>query len=1088
MLFSSVTGWMKQSRHSTRSRASRPRRRVRPQLEALEDRLAPAIFTVINTQEIGPGSLYAAIQQSNGTPGAINEIDFNIPGAGAVHTIHMVNNMLLSITQAVKINGFTQPGAAPATQNSPAKPLIVLDGSAFVGQSYGLDIQSPNCVIQGLVINGFFSAGIVVEAGGTATITGNYIGTDATGTYALGNGGTGIILGSGGNTIGGLTPAQRNVISGNGYDGIYINGASATGNLIQGNYVGTDALGTSSLGNTNFGIEVQNAANTVIGGAVSGAGNVISGNHKDGIHIAGASATAATIQGNYIGTDKGGFMELGNTGNGIFITQAANALIGGASQGQGNVISGNHQEGIWFNQTTAATIQGNRIGTDYTGTVNLGNTGDGIALQDTSNSLIGGTSPGQGNVISANHGAGVSINGAAATGNQVQGNLIGTDKTAYHSVGNEYGVEISAGGSNNQIGGTAAGARNVISGNAYDGVYLTGAGGSNTVQGNLIGTDITGEHALGNGSDGVDIRSKGNLIGGTAPGAGNVISGQTARYGVEIGNDPNAVMNTIQGNKIGTDLSGTLALGNFGGLSIQGSNNQIGGTDPGAGNLISGNSGDGVRIYSTGIVVEGNLIGTDASGTKALGNGYVGIEVESGATNEQIGGTTAGAGNVIANSASSGGVDLVGSATVLGNSIFDNFNGITPVVANQPQGARNFPVLLAATATGAGTTITGTLNSTPNHTFRIEFFSNTSTDKASVAEGQTFLGWVNAMTDGNGNANFSYATGVLATGSLVTATATDTAGNTTSDFSAAVPTGLPPSITSVGKATFFQGRSNSFTFTATGKGTPALTESGALPAGVSFQDNGNGTATLTGKPTVTGSFTFTITAVNGIGSNATQTFRLVVLPPEAAFVLALYQDELGRTGDLSNPHDAGFWVTALTNKSVTQSQVASAIEHSPEARGHLVSGWYQTYLGRPAQTGELQFWVNQLLQGQSEEQVQSGILGSAEFFNHAQTLITSGTPEARYVQALYKLLLNRTGSAAELAGWNNVLQAQGRQGVALGFLQSAEDRKDVIQGYYGTLLHRTPSAVELNNWVMSSLDFASIRLGFESSLEFFTNG
>src|SRR5262249_7156201 len=154
---------------------------------------------------------------------------------------------------------------------------------------------------------------------GSATITGNYIGTDATGAYALANGGSGIVLASGGNTVGGLTPAQQNVISGNGDYGIYIVSGSSTGNVIQGNYIGADAKGTSSLRNPLDGIHVQDAANTLIGGAVSGAGNVISGNHQDGIHIQGATATGATIQGNYIGTDKIGFTELGNTGNGIYI-------------------------------------------------------------------------------------------------------------------------------------------------------------------------------------------------------------------------------------------------------------------------------------------------------------------------------------------------------------------------------------------------------------------------------------------------------------------------------------------------------------------------------------------------------------------------------------------------------------------------------------------------------------------------------------------------------------------------------------------------------------------------------------------------
>src|SRR5262249_30194433 len=152
--------------------------------------------------------------------------------------------------------------------------------------------------------------------------------------------------------------------------------------------------------------------------------------------------------------------------------------------------------------------------------------------------------------------------------------------------------------------------------------------------------------------------------------------------------------------------------------------------------------------------------------------------------------------------------------------------------------------------------------------------------------------------------------------------------------------------------------------------------------------------------------------------------------PQQQFVGALYLDELGRAGNVSDVNDAGAWVIALSNNTLTQAQVATDIVHSPEARTHLVNGWYQTYLGRSPQSGEEQGWVTLLLQGQTEEHVVSDILGTQEFFNHAQTLVVSGAPQVRFVQALYQLLLKRTGSSSEVAAWVNALPQLGQQGVA----------------------------------------------------------
>jgi hypothetical protein len=127
------------------------------------------------------------------------------------------------------------------------------------------------------------------------------------------------------------------------------------------------------------------------------------------------------------------------------------------------------------------------------------------------------------------------------------------------------------------------------------------------------------------------------------------------------------------------------------------------------------------------------------------------------------------------------------------------------------------------------------------------------------------------------------------------------------------------------------------------------------------------------------------------------------------------------------------------------------------------------------------------MQGAPEEQVQSAILGSQEFFNRANLLENSSKAGNSYVAALYSILLHRGAAALEINGWSGSLTPANRSLVALGFLQSGEYRSDVVIGFYSALLHRNspPSAGEVANWVGSPLDISAIRIGFESSLEFF---
>jgi CSLREA domain-containing protein len=249
-------------------------------------------------------TLRAAIEQANSTAGA-DTINFAIPGSG-VKTISP-NPGLPEITEAVSIDGYSQPGARPnqkAVGNDAVLKIVLSGASAPYGS--GLRIGASNSTVKGLVVNRWGDTGILVSGSGSTgnRVAGNYIGADAWGTRDLGNGDDGVTIYSApDNIIGGTTPAERNVISGNGRNGVYIEGADATGNKIMGNYVGTDKNGTAPLGNFSPGILINGPSNNTIGGTLAGAGNVISANGStsyEGVAIYGDGATGNRILSNSI--------------------------------------------------------------------------------------------------------------------------------------------------------------------------------------------------------------------------------------------------------------------------------------------------------------------------------------------------------------------------------------------------------------------------------------------------------------------------------------------------------------------------------------------------------------------------------------------------------------------------------------------------------------------------------------------------------------------------------------------------------------------------------------------------------------------
>jgi hypothetical protein len=393
------------------------------------------------------------------------------------------------------------------------------------------------------------------------------------------------------------------------------------------------------------------------------------------------------------------------------------------------------------------------------------------------NNAVGGSGPGEGNVISGNR-HGVEIRGDGTDHNSVKGNFIGTNAAGDTAVGNHFGVMISGDAQNNTIGGSTEAERNVISGNLSDGVRITGDGTDhNSIEGNYIGTNAAGDAALPNTS-GVWIwyGSRNNTIGGSTEAERNVISGN-ARSGVDIsGNGTDG--NVVKGNYIGTDASGTDPIPNDrAGMLIWGGaqNNTIGGSTEAERNVISGNNEFGVEIEGDGTDhnrVEGNYIGINAAGDAPIPNGQHGVFIGDGAQSNTIGGTAAGKGNTIAfNNQAGVGVD---GPDTSGNTIRGNFihsNGDKGIESHMGGNEALPPPLITGFGSVMGTACLACV---------IDIYSDDE-DEGRVYEGST-------TANDDGNWTFSGTP----EGPNVTATATDSDGNT-SEFSEplAVPEPTP---------------------------------------------------------------------------------------------------------------------------------------------------------------------------------------------------------------------------------------------------------------------------------------------------------
>jgi CSLREA domain-containing protein len=657
------------SRGSARLRRSRAAAlsESRYRVESLEPRVLLNSYVVTNVNNSGAGSLRQAIFDANANAG-FDSIDFNIPGAG-VQTIRPTF-FLPVITGPVAIDGSTQPGFAPG------QPLIEINGS-LAGTCSGLEFQVGGNLVQGLVVNGFARDGIVLSEDGNPDATGDntvklcFIGTDPTGLIDRGNGRAGLhLIYSPNNTV------SDNLISGNGDSGVFVADGFSTANHFERNLIGTDRTGLVALGNGINGIAL---------GAPAGFG------------------AAGYASGNFVGAPGAG-LEFGNViaGNG-----ESGVLI---ERGTGNVVQGNYI-GVGVDGRTAIPN-----GTEaFVEPNELPYGGDGVFIKEGSDNLVGGAAEGAGNVISANRGAGVRIDAftRSASNNLVRGNLIGTDKDANlgTGLGNRRGIEIRDDNDDpvvvafqNHIGGIDADdneeeetdgtvhARNVISGNLFEGILLAGDGVTHTqIKGNYIGVDGDGLFTVSNGREGIFIAPfldetvgpSDIVIGGEEPGAMNLISGNTGD-GISI-HDSSRI--AIAANLIGTNKNGNSPIGNERGVAVFDSSmvfigatatveGEEGPEEISLGNLVSGNRSIGVIVggaLTNNVHVIGNYIGTDVAGNVRVGNGNAGVVV-SDASNVTIGGLTTASRNVIGGNELDG--VLIRTPTATNNKVIGNYIGL----------------------------------------------------------------------------------------------------------------------------------------------------------------------------------------------------------------------------------------------------------------------------------------------------------------------------------------------------------------------------------------------------------------------------
>jgi CSLREA domain-containing protein len=645
-------------------------------------------------------------------------------------------------------------GAVVINGSTSPTTTVVLDGSNAGTDANGLSIVASGCTIRGMVINRFRRSGI--ENGFGIALFGN-------------------------------------------------------NNIVEGNYLGTDAAGASGLGNENGGVAIAAGASlNSIGGNTQSAHNVISGNGGHGVQIGEPDGGAAsnTVTGNYIGLNPAGDAALANTYVGVLVgTNSTNNAIGGQGELGRNIISGNGSHGVGIQNGSVGTlVYGNYIGLNPTGDTDMPNDVHGVAIYNASNNNVGYTTEDDRNYIAGNGNAQVAIAHGEPLASSVQVKDTVLSATAHTVQVSAYALRREA-----QSRDRLDNASGVAPSTPFQG-HEDSTG--NQVQGNYIGVKVDNTASFFVTTPGVMIQNGSeNTVGGAVYQAQNLISRNLVGVWILASDGYTATNNTVAGNRIGTDETGSVTdpdqvplngdeWGNYVGVIIENaSENTIGGTTNLAKNVISGNFVYGVLITGTLATqnkVQGNCIGTDPLGhygsTTALGNGLAGIFIGQ-ASQNMIGGTQDSAANAIAFNGGDGVIVDGGTRNeIRRNLIHSNRelpidlgnDGVTlgdPLDADQgANDLQNPPVITMY----KDFVFTGTLHSKPNQTYEIDFFSyeinNSHKMLPGFGDGKGFSSSIPVQTNAQGDATFSFGPVLLSTGHSLAATATDSQGNT-SEFS-----------------------------------------------------------------------------------------------------------------------------------------------------------------------------------------------------------------------------------------------------------------------------------------------------------------
>lgn len=515
-----------------------------------------AIFTVTSNADAGANTLRQAIINANGAAGA-DVINFNF---GGVTTITL-STCLPQITGQTSINGYSNPGSgagnlmveviSPAGCNGfdfgVGSDGSTIQGLVISGGTYGVYLRNSNnhvvkgnylgtniagtaiaasrlqdCIhlntsnnntiggtggqIERNIISGATQNAIRIQISTDATIINNYMGTDVTGNVGLSNTRNGIEAYNNSHNIrvGGTTFAERNVISANLQNGVYINGCRSP--VVKGNMIGMGADGVTKLGNGQSGIDIQNTGvgPAQVGGVTLAERNYSSCNGAFGVVL--RVANNSVIEGNWLGVDAAtGLLDYGNYDAAITVTGSADVRVGGSVAGSGNICSASGNPGggadgisIW-STSPRPIIKGNIIGLGADGVTPLQNYGHGIECLTCDDGIIGGPTVLERNLVANSFLIGMQlVNSQRIT---VINNYVGTDVSGTLDRGGaQMGINIS-GTSDAMIGGSLAHANIIAYNNASAGIVVSNDSQRNTITYNSIfcnsgpGIDLAGAAA-----------------------------------------------------------------------------------------------------------------------------------------------------------------------------------------------------------------------------------------------------------------------------------------------------------------------------------------------------------------------------------------------------------------------------------------------------------------------------------------------------------------------------------------------------------------------------------------------------------------